>query len=691
LPSQFKRILVATTLLLGAVIIALSFFRLAGPAGGGIYWFLSNLGGRTVFLLPFFLAGLAIPLFRKEGIKKIWLVILGLALVEGGLTGLLAVNRLHQEALVPLDQAGGWLGQVIAWPIFHFFGLWISLLLFIALTIVGMVALNYPLYWRQKLAQEKKETQEKKLPTPSPVFRPSLMLGKPKVNSSAPKVNLPSFRAQEEGKKLEGPAQKPKKGEYVFPPTKLLNDDHGKPKTGDIEKNSLIIEKTLADFGVPIEMVEVSVGPTVTQYAFRPSEGIKLSKITTLARNIALALAAHPIRMEAPIPGKSLVGIEVPNQNRMTIHLRTLLDDPRFKENKAQLRFCLGRNVRGEASFADLAKMSHLLVAGATGAGKTVFLNNFITSLLYQCSPREMKFILIDPKRVEFGIYKDLPHLLAPVISDFQEATVALEWLIEEMERRFRKIAKFNVRDIQGFHHLARTRPELEPMPFIVLVIDELADLMSVKGREIEATIVRLAQKSRAVGIHLILATQRPSVEVITGLIKANISCRISFQVASQVDSRTILDGAGAEQLLGEGDMLFLTPQQVKPVRIQAPFVSEQETLRVTNFIKEHNAPREVSPLEQLLLESMEQAQQGFFPATTGQDVLYEQAKEVVLAENRASASLLQRRLAIGYARAARLLDNLEAEGVIGPSRGAKPRKIIFGYQEENDEEQEEY
>jgi DNA segregation ATPase FtsK/SpoIIIE, S-DNA-T family len=697
LPSSFKKVAIAVSFLLGTIVVSLSLLGLAGPAGGGIDWFLSNLGGRTVILFPFFLIGLVILFLQKGGTDKLWLILLGLALLEGGASGLLAVNRLHQGSLTSLEEAGGWLGQVLAWPFFHFFGLWVSLAFFIALTITGMIALSYPLYKeRQRVESDEEEipVSAKESPLPkTPLIRPQLEPEKEKINSS-PKVNFLSFKAQEGGKPAISPIKKPKKGEYVFPPTKLLSEDQGRPKTGNIEKNSTLIEKTLADFGVPIEMVEVSVGPTVTQYAFRPSQGIKLSKITTLSRNIALALAAHPIRIEAPIPGKSLVGIEVPNQDRMIIRLRNLLEDPRFKESKGKLRFCLGRDVRGEASFADLAKMPHLLVAGATGAGKTVFLNNFIASLLYQCSPQEMNFILIDPKRVEFGIYKNLPHLLSSVISDFQEAVIALEWLAEEMERRFRKIAKFNTRDISSFNHLARSRPELEPMPFIVLVIDELADLMTMKGREIEAAIVRLAQKSRAVGIHLVLATQRPSVEVITGLIKANISCRISFQVASQVDSRTILDGAGAEQLLGEGDMLFLTPQQIKPVRIQSPFISEKETLRVSRFIKENNLSREISPLEESLMESIEESQQNAFAGIGEKDPLYERAKEVVLNEKRASASLLQRRLSVGYARAARLLDNLEAEGVIGPARGSKARKINFGYQEENndeDEQEEEY
>ncbi len=696
IPLSLKRALISVALMIGAMIVVLSFFQLAGLGGRWIGYFLSNLGGRTILLVPFFLTGIAIILLRKAWARKIWIIVLGIALIESGLAGLLTINNLKQNIQGPFQQYGGWIGQILAFPIFRLFGLWVSLFFFLSITIAGLAVLSYPVYLYLKLVQKNKTTKDVKEKTGlENTSRSIVMEKKMNVQTIIPKVNFPSLPSEKQKKQHQGQSQnlgnQQKKGDYTFPLINLLDGDQGQPKTGDIQKNSLIIKNTLADFGVPIEMVEVNVGPTVTQYAFRPSEGIKLSKITTLSRNIALALAAHPIRIEAPIPGKSLVGMEVPNQNRMVVHLRNLIADSRFKQNGAELAFCLGRDVRGDPSFADLTKMPHLMVAGATGAGKTVFLNDLIVSLLYQNSPRLMKFVLIDPKQVEFSIYKNIPHLLSPVISDAQETTAVLEWLVEEMERRFRKIAKFNVRDIHSFNELARSKPELEIMPRVVVIIDELADLMATKGREIEATIVRLAQKSRAVGIHLVVATQRPSVEVITGLIKANMSCRISFQVASQIDSRTILDCSGSEKLLGDGDMLFLTPQHAKPVRIQAPFVSEKEVFKVVDFIKKHNAPRGISPLEESLLQSIEQAQQNSFTTSLNHDPLYEKAQEVIIAENRASASLLQRRLAIGYARAARLLDMLEADGVVGPSRGAKAREIIFNPQENHEENEEEF
>ena len=674
---------------MGAVIVVLSFFQAAGEGGEWFKRLLFAFGGRTAFLMPLMLVGMAAILLIKEWEKIFWTIVLGLLLMEIGLSGLLSIDYFHHSS-ASFSQYGGILGYLLTWPIFHFFGEWVSLLCFLAITLAGFIACAYPIYKRREnIVKQKRKEKENQPPV---VLKESFRSARAPLKKTLEKplkVNLPSFSPD---KKQKTPFEEKtkKKGDYVFPPINLLEEYRGKPQTGDIQKNSLIIKETLANFGVPIKMAEVSIGPTVTQYAFRPSEGIKLSKITTLARNIALALAAHPIRIEAPIPGKSLVGIEVPNQNRLVVRLRNLLGDPRFREGKGLLEFCLGRNVRGEIMLADLAKMPHLLVAGATGAGKTVFLNDLIISLLYRQTPATMRFILIDPKQVEFSIYKDIPHLLAPVISDAQETTVVLEWLVEEMERRFRQIAKFNVRDIKSFNHLAHSRSDLEAMPLLVVVIDELADLMSIKGREIEAMIVRLAQKSRAVGIHLVIATQRPSVEVITGLIKANISCRVSFQVASQVDSRTILDCSGAEKLLGQGDMLFLTPQHAKPIRIQAPFVSEKEVMRVVNFIKDHNAPREMSRLEESLLETIHQAQENHFTSSLSHDPMYERAKEVVLAEHKASASLLQRRLAIGYARAARLLDMLEAEGIIGAARGAKPREIIFNPQKDNEENHEE-
>jgi S-DNA-T family DNA segregation ATPase FtsK/SpoIIIE len=436
-------------------------------------------------------------------------------------------------------------------------------------------------------------------------------------------------------------------------------------------------------------MGEINTGPTVTQYTFKPAEGIKLSKITTLSNDLSLALASHPIRIEAPIPGRSLVGIEVPNKVRARIGLRSLLESPNFQKSPASLLIALGKDVGGTPFYADLARMPHLLVAGSTGTGKTIFLNSLILSLLYQPStstksagPEILRFILVDPKRVEFPVYHNLPHLLCPVIYNATQTYNALRWLTGEMERRFDVLAAAKARDIGRYNEHA-LKEGIEPLPFIVVIIDELADLMATKGREIEAGIVRLAQMARAVGIHLVVATQRPSVEVITGLIKANITSRITFQLASQVDSRTVLDTAGAEKLLGAGDMLFTSAEIIKPKRIQAAYVSDKETRKIVGFINAKNGefePKtdtEVELMQELEKTSSEEAAAANSGNFSGEeDSLYGEAKKLVLETKKASASFLQRRLRLGYARAARLLDMLEDRGIVGPADGAKPREV---------------
>jgi S-DNA-T family DNA segregation ATPase FtsK/SpoIIIE len=433
----------------------------------------------------------------------------------------------------------------------------------------------------------------------------------------------------------------------------------------------------LENFGIPVEMTEVNIGPTVTQYTFKPAEGVKLSKITTLSNNLALALAAHPIRIEAPIPGRALVGIEVPNKRRALVHLRDLIANPALHRSPSSLLFCLGRGVSGAPIYADLGEMPHLLVAGATGTGKTIFLNNLILTLLYRNSPDKLKFILIDPKRVEFRAYNDLPHLLSPVIYNAQKTVNVLQWLTGEMERRFDIFSEVRARDISVYNKMKSVISQGETIPYIILIIDELADLMAAKGREVEAGIVRLAQMARATGIHLVVATQRPSVEVITGLIKANITSRLTFQVASQVDSRTVLDMAGAEKLLGLGDMLFISAKTPKPKRIQGIYISEKEVKKVTNFIKSNQTLEEApSIVTQDLKDYLSQAEEKGETFYTGEDPLYEEAKRLVIESQKASASLLQRRLRIGYARAARLIDMLEERGIVGPGEGAKPRKV---------------
>ncbi len=432
-------------------------------------------------------------------------------------------------------------------------------------------------------------------------------------------------------------------------------------------------------------MHEVHVGPTVIQYTLRPNEGIKLSKITALKNDLALALAAKAVRIEAPIPGKSLVGIEVPNDHRSLVHLREILESKEYKEIRSNLRLPLGRDVSGKPMCGDLASMPHLLIAGATGSGKSVGMNTFLISLLYQNSPADLKLILVDPKRVELNSYNGIPHLLTPVVTDPGKAAIALRWAVAEMNRRYQLFAENRHRNIEDYntcqevHEEGREMPGHQKMPVIVIVIDELADLMMAAGKEVEASICRIAQMARAVGMYLVVATQRPSVDVITGLIKANIPARIAFMVSSSVDSRTILDGIGAEDLLGKGDMLYLPGGMSKPVRIQGIYISSKEIERVTNNIKISAAP---NYLDEITSPKVASAAVAGIPASTFGDEeeddenLYQQAIQVVTESRKASASLLQRRLKVGYARAARLLDMMEQNGMIGPVNGAKARDI---------------
>jgi S-DNA-T family DNA segregation ATPase FtsK/SpoIIIE len=416
---------------------------------------------------------------------------------------------------------------------------------------------------------------------------------------------------------------------------------------------------------------------------------VKISKITNLSSDLALSLASHPIRIEAPIPGRSLVGVEVPNKKRAMVRLRELLENDEFQKSPNPLLFSLGKDVKGAPIYASLSNMPHMLVAGSTGAGKTIGLNTIILSLLYRHGPGDLRLIMVDPKRVEFSVYNSLNHLLCPVVVNPQKAVVALKWLVVEMERRFEFLAENKSRDIDSYNN--RNRKKEDPkLPYIVLIIDELADLMSSRGKEIEVYIARLAQMARAVGIHLILATQRPSVEVITGLIKANITSRIAFQVASQIDSRTILDTSGAEKLIGKGDMLFVSTELIKPRRIQGAFVSEQEVKKVVAWILDHQKEIEATPEAESLSQELQNAQSlpdmgamtmgGSFAGGggSGDDPLYEEAKQIVISTRKASASFLQRKLKIGYARAARLLDILEEKNVIGPGDGAKAREVYI-------------
>jgi S-DNA-T family DNA segregation ATPase FtsK/SpoIIIE len=460
---------------------------------------------------------------------------------------------------------------------------------------------------------------------------------------------------------------------WQLPSIDLLNQKQDKADAGDVEGNAAIIHDTFANFSIDVEMEGANIGPRVTQYTLKPPTGVKLTKITALENNLALDLAAHSIRMEAPIPGKRAVGIEVPNIKPAVVRVSSLLQSREWAAIKSPLGFVIGKDISGTPIVADLSKMPHMLVAGQTGSGKSVMINTFLTSLLYRNSPSDLKLILVDPKQVEMAPYADIPHLLTPVINEPEKCISALKWAVAEMERRLRTMAEVGKRNIGEYNDLKKE----EGMPYIVIVIDELADLMMMAARDVEALIVRLAQKARAAGIHLVLATQRPSVDVITGLIKANVPARIAFTVASQVDSRTIIDQMGAEKLLGRGDMLLLTSDMPKPKRVQAALIEDGETAKVMDFLRMQRPPQYD---DEVVSQPVVLNGKGGVVADMGDggdDDMWQDAVRVVIEGRKASTSLLQRRLRIGYGRAARLIEQMEEQGIVGQADGSRPREVL--------------
>jgi S-DNA-T family DNA segregation ATPase FtsK/SpoIIIE len=460
---------------------------------------------------------------------------------------------------------------------------------------------------------------------------------------------------------------------WQFPSIDLLNQKQDKADAGDVNSNAQIIHDTFENFNIEVEMEGANIGPRVTQYTLKPPTGVKLTKITALENNLALDLAATSIRMEAPIPGKRAVGIEVPNVKSATVRMSSILTSAQWQDQKSPLAIAIGKDISGGAIVSDLDKMPHLLVAGQTGSGKSVMINTILTSLLYRNSPSDLKLILVDPKRVELKPYDDIPHLLTPVITEPEKCISALKWAVAEMERRYHALSEVRKRNIGEYNSLKKE----EGMPYIVIVIDELADLMMMAARDVEALIVRIAQKARAVGIHLVLATQRPSVDVITGLIKANVPARIAFTTASQVDSRTIIDQIGAEKLLGQGDMLFATADMPKPKRIQGALIGEDETGKVTDFIRMQRPPQYD---DEVVSQPVQLNGKGGIVADAGGDVdddMFRDAVHVVIENRKASTSLLQRKLRIGYGRAARLIEQMEEQGIIGQADGSRPREVL--------------
>ncbi|NLC67491.1 MAG: DNA translocase FtsK, partial [Clostridiaceae bacterium] len=484
-------------------------------------------------------------------------------------------------------------------------------------------------------------------------------------------------------KEILGPTRKLHEILYKYPPINLLNANPDGGKSIRTYKNIALegarkLEETLRSFGVEAKVVNVTVGPAVTRFELQPSSGVKVSRIVSLADDISLNLASQGVRIEAPIPGKAAVGIEVPNKGITPVFLREVIDSKEFAQHPSKVAFAVGKDISGECVVADIAKMPHLLIAGATGSGKSVCIKSLITSILYKSSPEEVKLILIDPKMVELNIYNGIPHLLIPVITEPKKAASALNWAVQEMVRRYKLFAEKGVRDIKGYNSAVEQSGEHDYLPLIVIIIDELSDLMMVAPGEVEDCICRLAQMARAAGMHLVVATQRPSVDVITGLIKANIPSRISFAVSSQVDSRTILDMGGAEKLLGNGDMLFYPAGQQKPVRLQGAFISEKEVEKIIGFIKTQcNSEYDDSVLDEISRNigddrEMDDEWDEFLP----------QAIEMVIETGQASASLLQRKFKIGYARAARIIDQMEARGIVGRYEGSKPRQVLVTRQQ---------
>jgi len=710
-----KRSIVAVFLFALAILFVLSFFEKAGVLGGYINAVAAAVSGWGKWLSPLVLAaGGVILLYRKETLFYVTKLI-G---ISAAFLSVLGFFHLYFEPNEMLKMAGdgiggGYVGYGIAYVLQTYTGVIAGSVILGAIFIISMILVfNFSIIgFVKKIFMSEKEEDEKRTEfVQGPDQQKEEVKKEEKTAENIPeqkskfgllKEKIVAFKGKDK-EEFVPMAGSMVVGNWKLPSIKLLEVASGKAQGGDVDGNAEIIQNTFRHFGIEVEPGEIKIGPTITQYSYRPAVGIKLTKITGLSNDLALALAVHPIRIEAPIPGKSLIGIEVPNKTKATVCLREILESDVFKKRESNLTLFLGKDVNGEHISADLQKMPHLLVAGSTGSGKSICINTILLSLLYQNSPEELKLILIDPKRVELSLYNGIQHLLSDVIVENNKVINALRWAIGEMERRYKLLQESGSKDVasymqkfsKGEKRKMKTpetnedyEEEMERLPHIVIVVDELAELMMAHGKEVEGAIIRLAQMARAVGIHLILSTQKPVVTVITGLIKSNIPTRVAFKVPSLMDSRTILDVGGAEKLLGNGDMLYTSAQFSGLKRLQGVFVSEAEVKKVVNFIKSQKIERgEESIGEDITSGGGEQP--GMFPgkidfsssgaSDEAKSELYEQAKKIVTEAGKGSTSLLQRRLGLGYARAARLMDELEENGIVGPADGAKAREVFY-------------
>ncbi|MDR1969893.1 MAG: DNA translocase FtsK [Candidatus Nomurabacteria bacterium] len=687
-PHGFWRQVGAIFLIVIALIIAIGLFNVGGTfpvvLANAVRWII----GWAAYIVPVILLWQAIQIFRREDNRLpgiIWFATILFLICLAGLFQLMLENPTNQ-AVAFAGNGGGVFGlgvvemllQILNVPVtVMILVVFMIILLFFVLSISPkkIIVAIIEFFRREDEAEANNAKVAKKMAlvkedvAQEPV---KLKLNKGVETVDFSKEHDEKSRDRTEPKEEVTALTTASDPNWRFPSLDLLSKRQRPADPGDVEHNAKIIHDTLAEFNINVEMEGANIGPKVTQYTLRPPSGVKLSRITALDSSLALNLAAPTLRIEAPIPGKRSVGIEVPNVKPADVRLRAILDSDAWREAREPLSFAIGLDISGEPIIGELNKMPHLVIAGQTGSGKSVMINSLICSLLYRNTPADMKLILVDPKQVEMTPYNDIPHLLTPVITEPEKTISALKWAVSEMERRYSLLHDERVRDIKSYNQ----KQTGEAMPYIVIVVDEMADLMMMAKREVEALVVRLAQKARAVGVHLVLATQRPSVDVITGLIKANVPARIAFTVAQQVDSRTILDQIGAEKLLGSGDMLLLTPSMSKPKRIQSAFLSDDEVMKIADYLRMERPPEYNADIisQQVQFNDRGSVIMDFDGA--GDDE-YRDAVRVVIEAGKASTSLLQRRLRIGYSKAARIMEEMEENGIIGPQDGSRPRDVL--------------